>query len=289
MLGLLRRVPSSTSPTAVVDAVVEHGSVAQAERALVPPSLFDDSEVRERARADIEAWRSQGIDVHAFTDSSYPAALREVVEAPPLVFTRGEVRCDDVAVAVVGSRRASDASLVWTADLATAIAREGVTVASGAAFGVDEAAHRAALAAGGRTVAVLGTGVDRCYPPGHENLQEDIAARGMLLSQFLPGAPGTKRSFPARNAVMSGYSVATVIVEAGERSGARTQARVAVEHGRQVLLTRAVAESTSWAAALTRRAAVQVVASVEDAVDKLGKILRSHADPHAEFMDDLGV
>src|SRR5699024_12355289 len=102
----------------------------------------------------------------------------------------------------------------------------------GLAEGVDSAAHRAALDCGGRTVAVLGTGINRCYPRQHKELQEEVAKRGLLLSQFLPDAPPTKTSFPMRNAVMRGYAAATIVVEAGEYSGARIQARYALAHGR---------------------------------------------------------
>jgi DNA processing protein len=140
------------------------------------------------------------------------------------------------------------------------------------ALGIDTAAHRAALGAGGRTVAVIGTGIDRVYPAENRKLQGEIAARGLLLSQFWPDAPARKHTFLSRNATMSGYGLATVVVEAGEHSGARVQARIAVEHGRPVILTDLVVERNEWAQALVPRPGVHVansVASVLAVVEQL--------------------
>jgi DNA processing protein len=133
------------------------------------------------------------------------------------------------------------------ADIARALVARKMTVVSGLARGIDTAAHRAALDAGGRTVAVIGTGIGRAYPAENHALQDEIASRGLVLSQFWPDASPDKRSFPMRNATMSGYGLATVVVEAGEKSGARIQARVAVEHGRQVILTDRVVARNTWA------------------------------------------
>lgn len=117
---------------------------------------------------------------------------------------------------------------------------------SGLAHGVDGSAHEAALNAGGRTVAVLGNGLNRVYPREHAGLQSEIAQRGLLISQFLPDSSPTRQSFPQRNIVMSAYSSMTVIVEASEKSGTRIQADAAVKHGRPLILTRQVVQSTSW-------------------------------------------
>lgn len=126
------------------------------------------------------------------------------------------------------------------------------------------AAHRAALDAGGRTVAFLGTGITRSYPASNRALQREIAERGLLLSQFYPEAPPTKQSFPMRNATMSGYGLATLVIEAGEHSGTRIQARVAGEHGRPVILTDRVVASTTWGKALAGRPGVYVVGSIAE-------------------------
>lgn len=140
----------------------------------------------------------------------------------------------------------------------------GITVISGLAAGIDTAAHHAALDAGGRTVAVLGTGIHRVYPAANRALQQRIASEGMVLSQFWPDAAADKKSFPLRNATMSGYGRATLVVEAGETSGARIQARVGVEHGRAVILRDHMVRTNEWAKALRHRPGVHVVSGVDE-------------------------
>ena len=147
---------------------------------------------------------------------------------------------------MVGSRKASPEGLAFARATASAVVAQGLTVVSGLAAGIDTAAHQIALEYAGRTVAVIGTGVERAYPAGNAALQERIAADGLVVSQFWPDEAPTKQSFPLRNAVMSAYGLATVVVEAGQTSGARIPARLAVEHGRPVILTRAVVAATSW-------------------------------------------
>lgn len=162
----------------------------------------------------------------------------------------------------------------FTRELATALAGEGLTVVSGLAKGIDTAAHTAALAASGRTVAVIGTGIDRFYPAENEPLQHRIEAAGLVVSQFWPGTPPGKHTFPLRNATMSAYGQATVIVEAGERSGARIQARQAIAHGRPLLVRSDVVATTRWARDLAETACdFHVVDTVDDALAALGAIL----------------
>ena len=155
--------------------------------------------------------------------------------------------------------------------LATGLAARDIPVISGLAAGIDSAAHTAALAAGGRTVAVIGTGIDRAYPAQNAALQEEIAAKGLVISQFLPGAPPTKMSFPMRNAVMSGYALATVVVEAAYRSGARMQARLALQHGRHVFLMRSLLEH-DWARDYAQRPGVTVVDNADNVFDGLQRL-----------------
>jgi DNA processing protein len=137
-----------------------------------------------------------------------------------------------------------------------------LTVIAGLARGIDTSAHQATLDAGGRTVAVIGTGIGRVYPAENRGLHREIASRGLVLSQFWPDAPPHKHTFLMRNATMSGYGLATVVVEAGEKSGARAQARMAVEHGRQVILTDRVVAGNEWAQKLVGRPGVHVASSV---------------------------
>jgi DNA processing protein len=172
----------------------------------------------------------------ARSDAEYPALLREVPTAPATLYVRGGlVDGDALAVAIVGSRRATSYGLDVAEMLAADLAARGVTVVSGLARGIDSAAHRGALRVGGRTLAVLGSGVDVVYPPENRRLAAEIAERGALLSQFAPGTPPLPHHFPTRNAVIAGMSLAVVVVEAAERSGSLITARLAAELGREVL------------------------------------------------------
>jgi DNA processing protein len=212
-----------------------------------------------RAQADIAAWRAAGTCLVTVLDDQYPVNLRGVHDRPPLIFVGGQIRAADTrAVAVIGSRRASAQGLETAATITQHLVAHGYTLVSGLATGIDAAAHRAALSAGGRTLAVVGTGLDRCYPSEHLPLQRQIADRGAVVSQFWPDSPPGRQTFPLRNVTMSGISLATVVVEASQTSGARIQARRALAHGRLVFLSRAVL-GQPWGRELSRRPGVQVV------------------------------
>lgn len=166
----------------------------------------------------------------------YPEILANIFDPPPGLFVRGSIlEIDSRAVAMVGSRKATRYGLGVAAKLAGDLAVAGVTVVSGMARGIDTAAHKGALAAGGRTVAVLGCGVDVIYPRENEDLMEEIASRGALISEFPPGTRPQPWHFPVRNRIISGLSEAVVIVEAAERSGALITADFALDQGRDVL------------------------------------------------------
>jgi DNA processing protein len=196
--------------------------------------------LRQRTSPEAVARRLAQLGVRALTllDDDYPSNLRQVADAPPVLFVRGSLRpADSEAVALVGTRRATAYGRAVAERLAGDLAGAGVTVVSGLAKGVDTAAHLAALEAGGRTLAVLGNGLDQVYPPENGGLARRIAepGRGALVSEFAPGVPPDAVNFPRRNRVISGLSRATVIVEAGERSGALITADFALEQGRDVL------------------------------------------------------
>ncbi|HEX3000326.1 MAG TPA: DNA-processing protein DprA, partial [Armatimonadota bacterium] len=158
-----------------------------------------------------------------------------ICDPPAVLYVRGKLCPQDAyAVAIVGSRRASEYGLGVAADLAGQLARAGVTVVSGMARGLDAAAHQGALRAGGRSLAVLGCGVDICYPPEHRRLRDEILNNGALLSEFPLGATPDRWRFPARNRIISGLSLGTVLVEAPANSGAIITADFALEQGRDV-------------------------------------------------------
>jgi DNA processing protein len=193
---------------------------------------FDAEAAADRQRIAAER---QGARLVTLADPDYPAALRSVPLPPPFLFVQGELRREDaIAAAVVGSRRPTAYGLRMAGQLAGDLGGRGVTIVSGFARGVDTAAHRGALAVGGRTIAVLGSGVDVVYPPENRRLGAEVARAGAVVSQFPMGTPPLPQHFPIRNRVIAGLSLGTVVVEAAERSGALITARLAGELGREV-------------------------------------------------------
>lgn len=183
----------------------------------------------------VERIRAQGITILTWDDGAYPAYLKEVDAPPPVLYVRGTVMDQDGwAVGIVGTRRITAYGRQVTEQLAADLALSGVTVVSGLARGVDAVAHQAALSAGGRTLAVLGSGVDRIYPPEHRRLAEEISAAGAVISDYPPGTPPEAANFPPRNRIISGLARAVVVIEAGETSGALITAAFAAEQGRAV-------------------------------------------------------
>jgi DNA processing protein len=258
--------------------VQEEGSAVRvlARQAGGSDTLFPDegnaTELIRSAAAEIESWQADGIDVHGFFEPDYPAQLRTIREMPPILFSRGILETDSRAVAIVGSRRASEDGLRIAGAISASLVDRGVTVVSGLAQGIDTEAHRAALDAGGRTVAVIGTGIQHSYPAANSRLQERIAESGLVISQFWPDVGPARHQFPMRNAIMSGYAAATVVVEAGQQSGARIQARLALQHGRPVVLTDRVI-GLEWATALARNPGVYVVRSTTELLHVVDDIL----------------
>ncbi len=175
----------------------------------------------------------------------YPKRLQDVQDGPEFLFVRGDVRLlDEPIVSVVGTRHPSSEGRGGAKDLALRLTERHVVVASGLAYGIDEAAHEGALSAG-RTVAVIGTPLNKTYPREHRVLQQLISETGVVVSQFLPGLPVQRWNFPIRNATMSGLSIATVVVEAGETSGALIQARESLKQGRCVFVPQKAVENPS--------------------------------------------
>lgn len=202
-------------------------------------SKLVEAVVQMRSSVDLEAvWQrlqKQGISVITWEDKHYPRRLHEIDQPPPVLYVRGELLLEDEwAVAVVGTRRVTPYGRQIAEQVAITLAHSGVTVISGLAHGVDAIAHQAALNSGGRTVAVLGCGVDRIYPPDHRRLADRMLEHGAILSDYAPGTPPEAVNFPPRNRIISGLSMAVVVVEAGERSGALITAEFAAEQGREV-------------------------------------------------------
>mgnify|MGYP001081835918 FL=1 len=269
LVALLRRTSTEKGERAVVWRITEGASVVDLLRERLDPANLSSDPLEEaigEARQEIEGWEREGLRLITLGDEHYPHRLRDVFDRPPLLFARGTVPADDQGVAVVGSRRVSPTGRQVTEDLAIRLVERGLTVVSGLAVGVDTCAHRAAIRAGGRTVAVIGTGIRRHYPPENEGLHQAVAEHGAVFSQFWPDPGPDKTTFPVSNGTMSGYSLATIIIEAGERSGTRIQARKAVEHGRPVILMRSVVEHTEWGRDTATKPDVHVAATVDEAM-----------------------
>ena len=190
---------------------------------------------RAAARRQAEVAARCGARLVLLEDREYPATLRPIELPPPFLLVRGELlREDALAMAIVGSRRGTPYGLRMAGRLAADLGARGVTIVSGLARGVDTAAHRGALDAGGRTVAVLGSGVDVVYPPENRGLAAEVVKAGAVVSQFPMGTAPLPYHFPARNRIIAGLALGTVVVEAAERSGALITARLAGELGREV-------------------------------------------------------
>ncbi|MCZ2126442.1 MAG: DNA-processing protein DprA [Anaerolineales bacterium] len=182
--------------------------------------------------ARIEA---QGIKILTWADEEYPTRLKEIDQPPPVIYIRGDYAADDLfAVAIVGTRKVTAYGRQMAEEVASFLAASGITVVSGLARGVDAIAHQSALKAGGRTIAILGSGVDKIYPPEHRGLAEQIVERGAVMSDYAVGTPPESSNFPPRNRIISGLSLATVVIEAAETSGALITAEFAAEQGREV-------------------------------------------------------
>ena len=182
-----------------------------------------------------EQLRSKDISFLTWEDEAYPRYLKEIAQPPPVLYYKGTITVqDDLAVAIVGTRNVTSYGKQITQDTAAYLAQSGVTVVSGLARGVDGLAHQAAIEAGGRTIAVLGSGVDIIYPPEHRRLAERIKEHGAIVSDYAPGTKPDGINFPPRNRIISGLSRATIVIEAGEKSGALITANVGVERNREV-------------------------------------------------------
>jgi len=225
-----------------------------------------------RGFAEAECLRlaASGARIVTFTSADYPKSLFEIPDPPPFLYVRGEVRCHETAVAIVGSRRATAYGLQATARLAESLAGHGVTVISGMARGVDTAAHKGALAADGRTIGVLGCGIDMVYPPENRKLFQEMAEKGGLVSEFPLGTLPLAENFPRRNRIISGLSRGVLVVEAAENSGSLITAQYALDHGRDVFAVPGnISFATSRGSNRLIKQGAKLVDCVEDILEEL--------------------
>lgn len=213
------------------------GKDLEAVGGLRPKVVKEIKEFNQAARVEneLKLMRKHQVTLVTSLDESYPSSLLNIYDPPPFLYVKGELKKEDaIAVAVVGSRFASYYGKLAAERISRDLALEGVTVVSGLARGIDTSAHRGALSAGGRTIAVLGCGIDVEYPIENKRLREEIALSGALISELRMSTPPSSSHFPVRNRIISGLSVGVVVVEASHRSGSLITARLALEQGRDV-------------------------------------------------------
>jgi DNA processing protein len=226
----------------------------------------------EAMEDNLSAWRENGLALTTVLDDDYPMNLRTISNLPPFLFYRGRLQADDAfSVAVVGTREPSREGIDRATSMARRLAQRGVTVLSGLARGIDTAAHEATLRAGGRTIAVLGSGLFDVYPHENRELADRIAKSGAVVSQFWPDAAPAKYNFPRRNVVTSGLGQGTLVIEASATSGAKMQARLALEHGKLVFIVKSLVDTHDWAKRYVKRGAVEV-RSAGDVIDRLRSV-----------------
>ena len=232
-----------------------------------------------------------GVHVMVWGDPDYPVRLGQIPSAPPVLYVRGTLeRASEAAVAIVGARHATAYGEDMARELAAELGQRGLSVVSGLARGIDAAAHRGALAAGAPTLGVLGSGVDRIYPPEHEGLAEEIAGHGAVLSEFALGTAPLRPHFPRRNRIISGLSLGVVVVEASVESGALITAHHALEQGREVFAVpgRAHARYSEGCNRLIKAGAI-LVSSWQDVLEVLVPQLRRQkvSAPQTRPLPDL--
>ena len=288
-LTVLRLVRAWHSPEAVLrasrDELIQGGCSAQLADAI---RRGPDSSGCRSLERELNAIERGGIEVRSALDPTYPARLKMIADPPPLLYITGALtEQDELAVAIVGARRATAAGRAMTEELSRDLARAGMTVVSGLARGVDAAAHRGALAAQGRTIAVLGCGIDQTYPREHEQLRRQIEERGAILSEVPMGAPPHSHHFPRRNRIISGLSLGVIVTEAAISSGSLITARLAAEQGREVFAVPGfVKEDTSRGTNALLKEGAALIERAQDVIDavmaQLEPALRLRLQPSRE-------
>ncbi len=225
----------------------------------------------EKAEKAVSEAHKRGFDILTLSDAEYPAKLKEIHSAPPVLYVFGKIeRKDELSVAIVGSRYCNRYGTDVAKSLSRDLAGTGVCIVSGMARGIDSAAHKAALDAGGRTIAVLGSGLDVIYPPENHELYESIAKNGAVISAFPLGTEPDKNNFPERNSVISGLSLGTVVVQAAKKSGALITAHLALEQNREVFAVPGrIGENISTGTNRLIKKGAKLVENADDIVDEI--------------------
>jgi len=236
--------------------------------------------VATKLDAQYRALCNIGAQLISICDPHYPALLRTIYDPPPILYARGNIELlQQVQLGIVGSRKASPHGVRAARELSTAMVQAQINVCSGLALGIDFAAHRAALDAGGKTIAVMASGLDIIYPARHRPIAEEIAASGCLLTEFPPGCKPLQYRFPKRNRIISGLSLGILVVEAALRSGSLITARTAMEQGREVFaMPWSVFHPGGLGCLKLIAQGVKMVLGVEDILEELGPLQRCQRD-----------
>ncbi|HJT20568.1 MAG TPA: DNA-processing protein DprA [Nitrospira sp.] len=297
--ALVSLVQAWASPEAVLratrDDLVQSGCSPRLADAIRRGPSRD---ARRSIARELTTLRRRRIEVLTILDPSYPVRLRMIADPPPLLYLSGNLtEADALSIAIVGARRATPAGGLITEELARDLAGSGVTIVSGLARGIDAAAHRGALAGGGRTIAVLGCGIDRTYPTEHKELRRQIEERGAVLSELPIGSPPQSYNFPRRNRIISGLSLGVVVTEAAAGSGSLITAQLAAEQGREVFAVPGfVKEETSRGTNALLRDGATLVERATDVIEalspQLDPSLRARLkQPRADdrWVEDFGI
>jgi DNA processing protein len=288
-LTVLRLVRAWHSPEAAL-----HASRDELIKSGCSPQLADairrgpDRSVCRSIERELKVIERERIEVRSLLDPAYPVRLKMIADPPPLLYITGTLtEQDELAVAIVGARRATAAGRAVTEELSRDLAGAGMTVVSGLARGIDAAAHRGALAARGRTIAVLGCGIDRTYPPEHERLRRQIEEQGAIVSEVRMGAPPHSHHFPRRNRIISGLSLGVIVTEAAVGSGSLITARLAAEQGREVFAVPGfVKQDTSRGTNALLKEGAALIERAQDVIDailpQLEPALRVRVQPAQE-------
>jgi DNA processing protein len=263
---LLQHFPDAAAAVAARPAALRAAGLDEAQiEALRQP----DEAALQR---DLEWLAQPGRLLLSWPDPDYPALLREIARPPPVLFVQGDADwLGQPQIAVVGARSASPQGIENARAFAAELARRGLTITSGLALGIDGAAHRGALSAGGGTVAVCATGLDRVYPARHKALAHEIAAQGVLVSEFPPGVQPAAEHFPRRNRIISGLSLGVLVVEAARESGSLITARLALEQGREVFaIPGSIHNPMARGCHALIRQGARLVETVDDILEEIG-------------------
>lgn len=226
--------------------------------------------LRNETKKHIKNLHECGVKVIRIIDEEYPENLKNIYDPPLVLYIKGTIRKDENIVAVVGSRKATAYGLGIAEQISRELTKYGITVASGMARGIDSYAHNGALKSGGKTIAVLGCGLDIVYPYENRKMMEMIIKSGAVISEYLPGVPPIPYNFPARNRIISGISLGVVVIEAGEKSGSLITANFALEQGREVFAVPGnVTSSTSTGTNKLIRDGAKMVIEIEDIMEEL--------------------